>query len=120
MDPLFYLPDEVWRYQVLDFLTLLDMVKVSNSFLNCELQRKFLSLTNGCTQKMVVRPNQEKMLDWCLDRNLLTTNVFISQHVNTQSAPNLLGFVARVTRLTQSSCSMQFIDGARKFFGVCL
>lgn len=108
MDPLFSLPAEIWRDQILIYLSLLDIAKASNSFLNREVQRKFLSLTNGCTLRaeVVVRPNQEKMLNWCLARNLLTTNVFVCEDLDPRSASILPDFVARVTRLSHAQCSI--------------
>lgn len=112
MDPFFSLPAEIWRDQILVYLSLLDIVKASNSFLNREVQRKFLSLTNGCTLRaeVVVRPNQEKMLNWCLARSLLTTSIYVCKNLDPPTASILPGFVARATRLSQSSCSMQLID----------
>ena len=112
MDSLFSLPVEIWRDQILVYLSIFDIVKASNSFLNREVQRKFLSLTNGCTLRaeVVVGPSQEKMLNWCLTRNLLASSIRVCKDFGPLNASCLPGFVARVTNLCHSSCSTHFID----------
>ena len=53
MDPLFSLPVDIWRDEILVYLSLLDIVKASNSFLSREVQMKFFSLTNTASAMIV-------------------------------------------------------------------
>lgn len=112
MDPLFSLPVEIWRDQILILLDLVDVINASNSFASHKIQMLFFTLMDGCTlrDRLYIAPSNKKKVNWALTRNILSTNVSIAGDLDLQTASLLSGSVARSTIIVLSSCSIQLIE----------
>ena len=109
---LFSLPVEIWRDHILQFFNLLDIAKASNSFLNEKVQKQFDLLTHGCMLRATVKvqTNQVKMIDWCLKRSILATNVCIDGDLDQHTVSILPGFVSKVTYLSVETSNTKYFE----------
>lgn len=99
---LFSLPADIWREDILVFLTLKDVVKAFNAFLNHEIQKQFHTLADGLTMppSQSMADGKFEMMKWCIEKNILPAMHVYWEYLDVQSASLLSKVCVRATFLS--------------------
>ena len=92
MSKLLFLPNDIYRHEIMEYLTIYDIVNLDNSLLNHELRNMYVNMIKGLIIISKNYVNNAIYLEWIIKKEMYMKNIFLSNTNFLQSSSLFMNY----------------------------